>query len=377
MRRRIGVALGMGLGLLLVVLIGLRVRYGGGAPYPDLSGEPKYAASALEIVVTYPEPIGNIAVGPSGRVFFTVHPESRPQGPTLLEWVDGAAKPFPDLKAQQGFQTVLGLAIDRQGRLWTIDHGEHGSGQAQLRAFDLRTGAQVHHHAFTSEVAPLGSFLQDLQVDPSGERVYIADVSFWRKSPGIVIYDVTQGTAWRRLDAHASVVPQDYIIRNPIKDMVFYGGLVALKAGVDGISISTDGAYVSYAAMNHDTLYRVPTALLGDASTSPAQVAGAVEAIGRKPLNDGLTSDVAGNVLLTDVEHSAIVRMTPNGERETLIKDPRIRWADALSYGPDRWVYVADSAIPHQMLESREHIASQAPYFIFRFRADIAGVPGQ
>jgi sugar lactone lactonase YvrE len=114
-----------------------------------------------------------------------------------------------------------------------------------------------------------------------------------------------------------------------------------------------------------------------DASLAPGELARRVEPVGRKPLNDGLSTDNDGNVLVTDVEHSAVVRMAPDGKRETLVKTPRIRWADALSYGPDGWLYVADSAIPHQMLQSKEHIRQNAPYFIFRFKPGIAGVAGQ
>ena len=51
-------------------------------------------------------------------------------------------------------------------------------------------------------------------------------------------------------------------------------------------------------------------------------------------------------------------------------------WADALSFGPDGWLYLADSAIPDQVMRSKRHIASQAPYYIFRFRPGVEGVPG-
>ena len=62
---------------------------------------------------------------------------------------------------------------------------------------------------------------------------------------------------------------------------------------------------------------------------------------------------------------------------ETLIRSSRVRWADALSFGPDGWLYLADSAIPDMMLRSRAHIRDAAPYFVFRFRPGAEGVPGQ
>lgn len=363
--------------LVVVIAILLNVRHGGGEPYPDLSGTPIFDESALEVVVTSPEPIGNLAVSADGRVFYTIHPESRPAGAKLLEWVDGVAKPFPNEAAQALFDTPLGVAIDRQNRLWTIDHGNHGTGQPRLLAFDLDTGAVVHEHVFDSSIAQLGSFLQDLQVDSRGSHVFIADVSFWRKNPGLIVYDVEAGKARRVLNSDPSVAAQDWLIRNPTKDMEFFGGLVVLKPGVDGIAIDRDDQWVYYGAMAHDTMYRVKVSDLLDESLSDGALGARVQAVGAKPLNDGLSTDNEGNLLLTDVEHGAVVRMAPDGTLTTLVQSDQIRWADALSYGPEGWLYVADSAIPDQMLRSKAHIAENAPYHIFRFKPDVAGIPGQ
>ena len=79
--------------------------------------------------------------------------------------------------------------------------------EAKLMAFDVTSGEVVHEHAFDSSVAQLGSFLQDLQVDSGGEHVFIADVSFWRKNPGLVVYEIASGEARRVLDRDESVSP--------------------------------------------------------------------------------------------------------------------------------------------------------------------------
>lgn len=360
-------------GLLAVVL---HLRYGGGEPYPDLSGEPMFDQGALEVAVTSPEPIGNHAVSADGRVFYTIHPESRPAGPKLLEWVDGVPEPFPSAEAQSRLETPLGVVVDRQDRLWVIDHGNHGTGSAKLLAFDLSTGELVHEHVFDSSVAQLGSFLQDLQVDSAGEHVFIADVSFWRKNSGLVVYDVEAEKARRVLDSDPSVSAQDWLIRNPTKDMVFFG-IVVLKPGVDGIAIDRNDEWIYYGAMSHDTMYRIKVADLLDDSLSAGALAARVEDVGPKPLNDGLSTDNDGNLLITDVEHGAVIRMQPDGTLTTLVKSERIRWADALSYGPDGWLYLADSAIPDQMLRTKAHIRAEAPYLIFRFKPGIDGIPGQ
>ncbi|AGC41406.1 hypothetical protein MYSTI_00047 [Myxococcus stipitatus DSM 14675] len=364
-------------GVLALAVVGVRLRYGGGEPYLDVTGMPLLPDSALEEVVRSAEPIGNVAVSSTGRLFYTLHPESRPPGAKLWEWVDGKAVPFPAEPLQKKlFDTVLGVTIDRRDWLWVIDHGNHGLGVPRLLAFELSTGHLAHEFDFPPQVAPPGSFLQDMRVDAKGETVFIADVGFWRRSPALVVYDVAKKQARRVLEKHESVFPRDFIIRSPLKDMVFFGGVAALKCGVDGIALDPSDEWLWFAAMNHDTMYRVRTADLKDTSLDDTALAQRIQAVGRKPLNDGLSADTAGNVLMTDVEHGAVLRMSPEGRLETLVKSPRIRWADALNHGPDGWLYVADSALPHSMLQSREHIQANGPYFIWRFKPGIGGIAG-
>jgi len=353
----------------VALLLWLRLRYGGGKPYPDLTTAPLLPDSALETVVEYREPIGNVAVSPDGRLFFTVHPESRPTGAKLLEWVDGQAVPFPPLERQRAlFQTPLGLVIDGLGQLWTIDHGMHGLRQPRLLAFDLRTGVVVREHRFTRAEAPIGSFLQDLRMDPMDGTIYVADASFFGQRPAIVAWRPGEDKARRLLERHPSVMAQDWLIRTPAKAMRFVFGLVSLQVGIDGLAVSRDGRWLVYGAMSHDTLYRVPTAALRDSSLAEKDLAARVEAVARKPLSDGLWMEDDDGALVTDVEHGAVLRIAPGAAPRTIVRSARIRWADALYPGPDGWMYLADSAIPDQTLRSKAHIRERAPYFIFRFR---------
>jgi len=349
----------------------LRIRYGGGDPYDDVSTPPILQEGSLEEFLGYPEPIGNVALSPDGRLFFTVHPESRPRGNRLLEYVDGASVPFPSGAAQpQLFDTVLGLVVDDYNRLWTIDNGNHGFGSARLLAFDLASGEVVHDHRFARDAAPAGSFLQDLRVSDDGRTVFIADASIWRKSPAIVVYDTETRSARRLLEAQPSVSADNYLIRNPIRDMRFAGGIISLKAGVDGITLDESGEWLYYGAMNHSGLFRVRVDALTDPSLPARELESDVERFSNKPLSDGLAADANGNIYVTDVEHGAVFIVGPDRRPRTLIRSPKIRWADSLSFGPDGWLYLADSAIPELVLTSKEHIQSQGPYHIFRFRPE-------
>jgi len=360
----------------LIATMVLWIRHGGGDPYPNLSTTPRLGAGMLEEVLAYSEPIGNVAVNRDGRIFFTVHPEARPKGNKLLEYVAGAAIPYPSRAAQtELFDTVLGLSIDSLNRLWTIDHGNHGMRAAKIIGIDLDSGKILREQSFDKSIAPTGSFLQDLQVSSDGQTIVIADASFWRKSPAIIVYDVETGQSRRVLESHESVSAEQFMIRSGDKDMEFMGGIVALRGGIDGIALGPEWLY--YGALSGSGLYRVKLDDLRDTRLPPAQLARRVERFSDKPLSDGFSRDNAGNIYITDVEHGSVFIVGPGQPLATLIQSNKVRWPDALSFGPDGWLYLADSALPDLILQSREHIEAAGPYRIFRFQPGFEGVPGQ
>ena len=355
------------LAITLVMAIILRVRYGGGDPYPDLSVSPLLGEAHLEEVLSYPEPVGNVAISREGRIFFSVHPESRPRGNKLLEWVDNAAVPYPSGTVQPHlFDTVLGLVVDERNWLWTIDHGKHGFGTARLLAFDLASGNIVHDYKFRRETAPAGSMLQDLRVSADGSTVFIADASMWRKKPAIVVYDVATRKPRRLLESHFSVSAQNFLIRTPARNMSFLGGLITLKVGVDGIALDAHDEWLYFAAINQSGLYRVRVRDLLDETLPEQHLENRVERFSDKPLSDGLVVAASGDIYVTDVEHGAIIAIDQQQKLSTVIQSSRIRWADGMSFGPDGWLYLADSALPELVLKTSNYIKTQGPYFIYR-----------
>lgn len=364
-----------------MLLASVRWRYGGShADFPDLTSSPLLPGEALERVASLDLPPGNVAVTAGGRIFFSFHPEAHPRI-RIAELKEGVPVPYPSesFQARRGgepfFDTVLSLRVDRQERLWTLDNGNHALGQPRLLAFDLPSARLVHRYDFPSELAGLGSHLNDFQVDPEGKRIYIADASIFRQSPAILVYDVESGSCRRLLENHASVLPDPYVPVVQGRTMLVFG-VFAIRPGVDSIALDKKGEWLYYGAVTARHLYRVRAADLADASLDPRELARRVEAFADKTMSDGISMDLDGNVYLTDVEHSAIVRLGPDRRLTTLVKDERLRWPDGLSFGPEGWLYVTCSAL-HQVIGSTAaQIRARAPFQIYRFRPGALGVPG-
>jgi len=79
---------------------------------------------------------------------------------------------------------------------------------------------------------------------------------------------------------------------------------------------------------------------------------------------------------VSDPEHSAVLALAQDRRLRTLLKDPRLRWPDGFSWGPDGWLYVTCSALQHVMFRTASHMKAHAPYQVFRFRPGTTGVPG-
>ncbi|MEL6190189.1 MAG: hypothetical protein AAFU79_36665, partial [Myxococcota bacterium] len=243
-------------GVVVLALAFLALMYGSGVPYP-----PPYAPEEgrpLVPVVELDFPLGNVTTSSTGRVFFNIHPFAQAQRFTdafLFELIEGEAVPYPDAGSQPDLNTVFGMTVDPRGRLWLTCPAALDRDQTRLLAYDLRTGQRVVEHAFPKGVA---RFAQDMRITPDGRHMIMADTGLFRfTSASLLVVDLETFEVRKVLEGTPPVSPQDWYITTFERLPLRLGyGLVTFTVGVDGIAI--DGDAVVFAAMSHDTAYRVP-----------------------------------------------------------------------------------------------------------------------
>ena len=368
--------------IFLLCFVSLYCNAWTGGYLKDYTTEPVFSSDKMETVADLNYPPGNIAVSSKGRVFITFHPEGNPEI-KVAELSDGKASPFPDREFQSKrkdapfFDTVLSLRIDSKDRLWTLDFGGFGFGKPRLLAFDINTGAVVHDYIFPSEISELGSMLNDFQISPDAEQIYIADASFFRRNYGIIIYDIKNRISRKVLVNHESVKPENYIAVVDGMRQTFFG-ILANQPGVDSIALDKKGQWLYYSAVTSEKLYRIHTSHLLNASIPAKELENKVEVFAMKSMSDGLTMDLSENIYISDMEHGAVNLLSPDKKLKTLLKDPvKIRWPDGFSFGPDGWLYFTCSSLQYVILKSRNSVQEKSPYQVYRFKPGHKGMPGQ
>ncbi|WP_197470094.1 MULTISPECIES: SMP-30/gluconolactonase/LRE family protein [unclassified Oleiphilus] len=364
----------------VVLIIGLGAAaldgfYGGGDAFPDRSGQPLLPAEALIKVADLPYPPGNIAVSKNERIFFTYHPEGFPPY-NIAELVDGEAKPFEfESPAGLNLSTVLSMRLDRQGRLWLLDYGDHGQETPQILAVDIESREVVHHHRFSSDIAGLGSHMNDFQVSHDGTRIYIANASIIGLSPSIIVYDVIEQRARIAIEDHDSVDPDYYVPHvEGVKMLMF--GVFAIRPGVDSIALDRNEEWLYFAPVTDEKMWRVRVSDLNNPALSAEALKTKIEAFGEKTMSDGITIDDEDTLYISDLEHSAIIQMRSDGSIQTLYKDKKLRWPDGFSFGPNGWLYVTASALQSVIAKPDQYIQEKGPYQIFKLKTDTTAYPG-
>ncbi|WP_415919845.1 L-dopachrome tautomerase-related protein [Tateyamaria sp. SN6-1] len=341
------------------------------------------AAADLETYLEFPKdmPPGNLAIGPDGRMFMSVHEFYGPELRVVEVMPDGTTKPYPTetwARAPQddgdGLRGVLGLRADREGILWMLD----GQGEGQTgRVVGWNTVTETLHAIYYvgQPAARATSFLNDLAIDREHGAIYISDTGDGVNS-ALIIIDMDTGRARRVLEGSAFTVPED-------TPMIIDGREIKLggnpaKIGVNPITIDPTNTWVYFAPMTASAMYRVRTTDLLDESLDDAALAAKVERYGDKVISDGSTVDADGNVYITAMTDNAIGVTKPNGTYEVLYQsDEDLPWPDGFSMGADGFVYATINELHRSPVLNGGTDASFGTYRIVRFPALGTAVSGR
>ncbi|MBF9219624.1 SMP-30/gluconolactonase/LRE family protein [Hymenobacter ruricola] len=317
------------------------------------------ANSPLQVVAEFNDPqMVGVAVAPGGEVFACFPRwDWNPSYPIAKVGPNNTLTPYPNaswcmwndsVKSEPLKHWICPQSVfaDKSGMVWVLDPASPGlkftvAGGPKLVKTDPKTGQVLLTIPFPESVAPRKSYLNDVRIDLQNNYAYITESGLG----ALVVVDLKTLKSRRLLDQHPSTkAVKGLVIKAEGHPMIDLEGKPA-RFNADGIALSTDNTYLYYCPLTGHTLYRIKTAALRDPALTEAQLGQQVETVGEIPGTDGLEIDAANNVYLTSFEQSALLRRTPDGKIETLVKDPRLQWPDTYSFGADGTLYVTNSAI--------------------------------
>ena len=322
-------------------------------------GPARAQGGGLVQVAQFDHQATGVAVTGDGRRFVNF-PRWTEDAPVSVAEImgDGTLKPYPDEKwnawrnaranemaVGDHFVCVQSVVPDGHGNLWVLDPGAPGNekilpGAPKLVRIDLKTNAVTKVIHVAPDVALQGTYLNDIRFSPDGKTGYITDSG---TRGAIIVMDLERGRGMRALDGHPSTQIDKSVT-------VTIGGAKLVRPdgrqpsfAADGIALSTDGRTLFYQALTGKMLYSIETALLKPGVSEQRRAAG-VRTVATTMVVDGMWMSKAGVLYLTSPSDSSVKRLHGTS-LETVVADPRLRWPDTMSEGPDGTMYVTASHI--------------------------------
>ena len=284
-----------------------------------------------------------VAIAPDGRIFVEFPRITGSPGPSLAilnhdeanhtdsltaypgsGWNDWSATAKTD--PAQGFVGLNAVHLGPENSLWAVDTGAPGFGRqplpgaTKLVRIDLATNKVSRVYVLPPDVLAPKSMIDDVRFH--GSLAYITDAG----SPGLIVLDLATGHARRVLDHDPSTTAQRPIVVDGETLKGPDNKPVMIHA--DQLEVTPDGAYLYYQPLC-GPLYRIATALLDDPKATTQAVAAGVEFWYDTPALGGTAIGPDGTLYLDDVENDSVLSLDPGRRLATIIRDPRLHWADA------------------------------------------------
>lgn len=334
-----------------------------------------------------PMPTG-VTVSQNGRIFVNFPRWGDQVDYTVAEVVKGKAVPYPNAdinspnlsNQSESLISVQSVVVDPLDRLWILDTGSiqfspTKYGGPKLIGVDLKQNRIFKTILFPQDVALPTTYLNDVRFDMRRGK---AGMAFITDSSGngpnaIIVVDLDSGRSWRKLNDHPSTKAETNFLPvvegQPLLNRPPNQQPSPITIGADGIAIGADGERLFYCPLAGRQLYSVSVDALADEKLSDEEVAKTVVVHGDKGgASDGLESDAQNRAYMTNYEHNAILRRSPDGMYETLVHDPRVLWPDTLSVARDGYLYFIANQLHRQPQFHQGKDLREKPYSLFRTR---------
>jgi sugar lactone lactonase YvrE len=333
------------------------------------------ADTVLQQAAQFEHQVTGVTVSEQGRIFVNF-PRWTEDSPISVAEVmqDGSLRPYPDeqwnawrnvrrdeLDPSDHWVCVQSVVADGRGSVWVVDpaapavDGIVPGGPKSVR-IDLATDRVARVIQFGQDVAIPGSSLNDVRFSKDGKYAYLTDSG---QRGALVVVDLASGKARRVLDGDPSTQPEkSVVVTTDGKPLRYPDGRKVLFAA-DSIALSSDGAWLYWKPLTGIILYRIPTAVLTGSGLAGEDVSSGVQSYGKLEPTDGFWIGRGTDTLyVTSIQDNAIkarnLAQGPAGGLRTVLQDPRLRWPDTFSQGPDDSLYVTTSRIQDSAFFNRD-----------------------
>jgi sugar lactone lactonase YvrE len=324
-------------------------------------------AQQIVQVASFEHQVNGVGVSKDGRIFVSFPRWSEDAPVSVAELMkNGQLVPFPDddwnswrnskaddVTPEDHFICVQAVVVDHHNNLWAVDAAAPDLGQEiprgpKLVKIDLSSNKVAQVILLNQDVAPQGSYLNDIRFSPADDFAYVANSG----TPGsLIAINLKSGEAKRFFDHHPSTQIEKGVT------VVWHGRPLrrpngrGVSSSVDGIALSMDGQTLYYHAVKGGTLYEVPTKDLQDADASDESIKSDIAKAGDDDPAEGLLIAKDGRMYIASPEDDSIKVRDPTpgggfGKPRILVQDRRLVWPGSLAEGPDGTIYVTTSHIP-------------------------------
>lgn len=299
-------------------------------------------AATLTPAISLPDATTNgIALSPDHRTFMVIQKQKGQDAlPQVAEYINGQLRPYPDQSwndwkpgadASHAFVHANSIRFGPQGTLWVVDFGSPDMGQPtvphgpKLVGINIQTG-EVAKVVYLDRQTRPQSAVDDVRFN--GDKAYLTDAGW----PGLIVVHLPDSSIYRVLTGAPSTTAQKPLYAEGHELQGKDGKPVKFHA--DQLEVSPDGATLYYQPCS-GPIWAIDTQYIDDLTISDLERNKHVRLFADTGTAGGTAIDAKGNLYVSDTQHDAVLKITPQGSVSTLVQDPRLVWVDAMWITPD------------------------------------------